>query len=217
MDILEDRIFDTLNPKDMERYLSNNKWKEVRRVPGELSIWDNIGETGRKFRVRLPLDNDLGDFAISMKKAVRTLSLFENRSQLEILEDFNTIAIGDVIRVKSEDIFNQTDSTLQLDDGIRLIRKARDMLSAAACAVVETKTVFPSRKPGMVSEFMKNIRLGQTERGRLETDFFLTKFLNQVIWHVFGSASIIIIKEESLCTLWSIQAANSTEFRKMRY
>ncbi|MDM8551414.1 hypothetical protein QUF72_15115 [Desulfobacterales bacterium HSG2] len=176
VDILENRIFDTLNPKELERYLSNNRWKELKRVPGEVSIWDNNSERGKKFRIWLPLDNNLGDFAVSMKKVVRTLSLSENRSQLEILEDFNTITIGDVIRVKSEDIFNRTDSTLQLDDGIRLIQKAGDMLSAAACAAVETKTVFPSRKPGKVSEFMKNIRLGQTER-----DGYVVKLISPIV------------------------------------
>jgi len=164
VDILENKIFNSLNPKDIENYLLNKKWKEIKIIPNEVSIWDN-NKNRENFRIWLPLDYNFGDFAISMKRVVNTLSSFENRSQFEILDDFATIAVGDVIRLKSYDILNRSYTTLKLDEGQNLIQKAKDMMSAAACAAIEPKAVFPSRRSNKVEDFINNIRLGQTERG----------------------------------------------------
>ncbi len=175
VDILENDIFNALSPEILEKYLVNRKWKEITRIQNEVSIWDNE-LNGELIRAWLPLNEGFGDYASSVKRVVKTISLFEDRSQLEIIEDFDTIASGDVIRVKSHDILNKTDGTLYLNDGFALIQKAKDMLLAAACASIEPKSVFPSRKPIKVENYAKKVRLGQTERGS-----YVIKLISPVI------------------------------------
>jgi len=164
VDILDHNIFDSLNPQDLENYLINNNWDKAKTIHNEVSIWEN-NINGNKFRVWLPLNNNFADFSISIKRVIKTLSQLEDRSQLEILEDFYTVNIGDVVRVRSYDILNKADSTLEINDGLLLIKRAKDMLLSAACATIEPKPVFPSRKPIKVEDFAKKLRLGQTEHG----------------------------------------------------
>ena len=165
VEILDYQIFDTLDPTDVEKYLSGNNWQELRRISGEVSIWETSAQSGKRHRLWLPQDRELGDFAASMGRVIKAIALAENRSQLQVLEDLETVTIGDIIRVGSQDEFNRASGSLPLNDGILLIKQAQGMASASACSVVEKREVHPSRRPNRVIEYMKNIRLGQTERG----------------------------------------------------
>jgi len=154
VDITDSATFDALNPSNIENYLIRREWREVKRIDGEAALWvKSAHEVGEHSRILLPLDSNLGDFALSMSHVVSTLAQVENRSQLEVLEDFDTLAIGDVIRIKGQDIFNRNASTLPFLEGI------------ISRAVVEKKALFAHRQPSEVSTYFKKLRLGQTERG----------------------------------------------------
>lgn len=165
VDILEHKIFRALNPKDVETYLLSQHWTQFRHISGEVSLWDNQTESGQRFRIWLPLDHSLGDFAQSMGRVVKTLAEFEDRSQIEILEDFDTITIGDVVRMRTLDRFNKAACTLPLDDGMQLVHRIRNLLSASACSAIEKKPIHSYRRPAVVDDYLKKLRLGQTERG----------------------------------------------------
>ncbi|MDM8562628.1 hypothetical protein QUF54_04665 [Candidatus Marithioploca araucensis] len=164
VNITDSATFEALNPSNIEKYLMSQQWREVKRINGEAALW--VKSHGDKYsRILLPLDSNLGDFALSMSHVVSTLAQVENRSQLEVLEDFDTLAIGDVIRIKGLDIFNRNTSTLPFFEGILLIQQAKDLILAGARAVIEKKALFAHRQPSEVSTYLKTIRLGQTERG----------------------------------------------------
>lgn len=165
VEILDDAVFGALNPQAIEKYLEVQGWKIFKQVDGEVSLWDSHNTDGKKFRILLPLNQELQDFCQSMGRVVKILSDFENRSQLQILEDFSTLAIGDVVRLKSQDILNRVDGTLPLDYGVSLVQQAYDLASAAACAAIEPKPVFPPRRPNQALDYVKGTRLAQTERG----------------------------------------------------
>ena len=55
--------------------------------------------------------------------------------------------------------------TVSLDAGVVLIEQAREIVLAAACATVRPKPYWARRKPVEASEYIKKVRLGQTERG----------------------------------------------------
>jgi len=165
VDILDRDLFGALDPAELERYLSSNNWLEVRRVSGQVSIWEMRNGTGKPHRVWVPCDPQLGDFAVSMERALKSVALAEDRSQLQVLEDLETVGIGDVIRLGTTDEFDRMSGSLPLDSGIRLVRQARSMASASACSVLDKRAVHPYRRPSQVVEYMRNLRLGQTERG----------------------------------------------------
>ena len=164
MDVLDNEIFAALSPTKIERYLANTGWRESRRTPGEVSIWEKESSGDNKVRVWVPLNQEFGDYNESVSRLVKAVSAAENRSQLYLLEDLDTVAVGDVVRVKTRDRYNKASSSILMDVGFTLFTQAERMTSAAACAVFEKRAVFPVRRPTRVIEYMRDLRIGQTER-----------------------------------------------------
>jgi hypothetical protein len=94
------------------------------------------------------------------------LAAVEERSAWAILNDLSGPP-GDVMRLRVL-APDATLGNLPLDKGIQLLRAGRDLLLAAACSAIHPHT-FHSQKVRNerkeVDEFLKNCRLGQTERG----------------------------------------------------
>src|SRR5262249_40239707 len=57
------------------------------------------------------------------------------------------------------------DASVPLDEGATFIQKAKDMMLAAACAAVNPRVYYPSRKPAQAMDYIRRARLGQTEPG----------------------------------------------------
>lgn len=164
VDILDYEGFVSYNPTEIEKYLAAKHWREIRRDERTVSIWELIDSTS-KYRVWLPLDVTLEDYGIAVGRLIKTVAQAENRSQLQLIEDLDTVGIGDVIRAATWDTMNRESSSIPFDDGAVLLKRARNMTYAAACATLEKKAVFSYRSPSQVASFMDRLRLGQTERG----------------------------------------------------
>lgn len=175
IDILEHEVFDSVDYTVLARYLTAQSWNiQSDSLPGA-SIWDKQTPTGARFRVWLPQDRRFADYSESMARVIRTVAESENRSQLQVLEDLETITIGDVIRVRTVDEFSQFSGTLSLFDGIQLLNQARNMVTAAALAAIEKREVYGSRRPLQVNDYVDSVRVGQTERGS-----YLVKLISPV-------------------------------------
>jgi hypothetical protein len=57
------------------------------------------------------------------------------------------------------------DGSIVIDAGVRIVQQARDMLLAAACAAHSTQPLFRAGANREVAEYMRRVRLGQTEHG----------------------------------------------------
>jgi hypothetical protein len=87
----------------------------------------------------------------------------EGRSQQEILEDIEATSTDTVrIRAISADAVG---GTVSLDAGVTMIEQAREIVLAAACSTVRPRSYWARRKPAEASEYIKKVRLGQTDRG----------------------------------------------------
>jgi len=165
VDILDEEVFNSVSPAALEKYLANSQWELVKLISGEVSIWSASSKDGHKHRVWLPLDQELSDYAASVGRLVRTIAEVEDKSQLQIVEDLETIAIGDIVRYKSYDQLNRSSSSLPLSEGLSLVRQAQDITTAAACTTVEKRPIISNRRPKEVVNYLSDLRLGQTERG----------------------------------------------------
>jgi hypothetical protein len=58
-----------------------------------------------------------------------------------------------------------TEGRIALESGARLFAHTRDLMLAAACAALEKRPVFATRRPGRAMEYLRHIRLGPTEAG----------------------------------------------------
>jgi hypothetical protein len=148
----------TLRPLELLAYLRSTGWRAAESPTSRASVWNR-----EDFEVDVPLSDQLKDFALRMSEVMATLSVAENRSQLEILRDLAE-ASADIVRVRAL-CTEYADGSVPISRGVDLIAHAKDMMMAAACAAVRHQAYFPTRKPVAAVDYMSRLRMGQTERG----------------------------------------------------
>lgn len=159
IDLRDRELLSALVPLEVAAYLRSRGWSEHASPARESASFT----FGNDYEVSLPLSTELRDFPYRMSDALKTLAVVENRDQLEIFSDLKESA-SDVIRVRLADS-EARDGSLQLERATEVVSRSRDMIFAAACAAVDPKYYFPSRKPQAATDYMRNVRMGQTERG----------------------------------------------------
>ena len=153
-----------LRPLEVASYLRVHGWRQEADLNGKGSVWLLPAEDGREETdITLPLQRDLGDFALRMGDVLRTLRQVERRPEPEILQDLMTTS-SDLIRVRAPS--READSgSLPLEQAVAFVERARDLVLAAACAAITKRAYFATRKPTKATEYLSRVRMGQTERG----------------------------------------------------
>jgi hypothetical protein len=152
-------IVQTLAPLDVATYLRSRGWHEEPRRGRDWTLFT----LGTDYEIALPLSMRLHDFPYRMIEVLETLEDVENRDRNHILADLSA-STADLIRVRLVDN-DARDGGLPLERAAEVIRRSYDMLLAAACSTVEPRYYFPSRKPQPATDYMRRVRMGQTERG----------------------------------------------------
>ncbi len=160
--IRDQQILAKVGPLDLSAYLRTRGWREQERSAGRFAIW-TLGRNGDCFEVLLPLDATYRDYALRVGELLRTLEAVEERSQLELLADVAT-SFADLVRIRA--LSNGShEGSIGLAAGIELMRNARELMLAAACAAIEPRQHYPSRKFDQAMQYLDSLELGQTERG----------------------------------------------------
>lgn len=157
--VRDKEILAAIAPLELVAYLRSTGWCQVKEKPDCWAAWVRDED----FEVVVPLARDLGDFVLRMADALRTLEAVEDRSQLEILNDLRT-ASADILRFRFTDA-EVSDGTIRIEEGAQIVQQARELMMAGACATLQRRAVFQTRKPTQAVEYLKKVRLGQTERG----------------------------------------------------
>lgn len=157
--ITDKASFEALRPLEVVAYARSEGWSLLGFWEGQkATVWKK-GED----RLLIPSDNLLADYALRMAEVVDTLATSESRSQLALFRDLTT-ASADVVRVRvASPVTN--DGSLGLDEGVILFQSMQEMLCSAARAAVTPRAYFRSRLPTPAEDYLKKVRLGQTERG----------------------------------------------------
>lgn len=120
------------------------------RAEGDIDLW-------------VPYKKSLGDYAHRLHEVYQQLEAIEKRSIDAIVSDV-LLAKSDLIKVRANHPGSR-DGTIPLEDGIAFVENARKLLDASASATFSKQSYFPGRRPQVVYDFMRNVRLGQTEKG----------------------------------------------------
>jgi hypothetical protein len=148
---------------ELVQYLRANGWQQDRQIPDKASYWLGKGAAGEELEILLPMRTDFADYAARMAEVLHTLEVAEERSQLEILHDLSTIN-ADVVRIRTH-MDEAEASGIQIDEGVQLHQRARDLWIAAACAARHPKPAFANRKPDVVMDSVRKVRFGVPEAG----------------------------------------------------
>lgn len=159
--IKDGKAVEALVPLNVVAYLRAHHWEKFSDSAGRFSVWTNPAHPDAE--VVVPVDRTARDYVQQTFNTLSELEAVEGRSQIEILRDLYCSGF-DVIRfaVMAPSV---GDGSVRIDAGVQLFQKARDILSAAACAAVQPKAVYNARRPAKAVEYLKKARLGQTEHG----------------------------------------------------
>jgi hypothetical protein len=148
----------SLRPLELVQYLKANGWQQNRQISEKASYWLSRGADGEELEIQLPLRMDFADYTSRMAELLDVLEVAEGRSQLEILQDLSTIN-ADVVRIRTQMDEPETNG-IQLDEGVQLHQRARDLWIAAACSTRHHKPAFANRKPDVVMDSARKVRFG---------------------------------------------------------
>ena len=158
--MIDRKLLQAIDPADAVAYLESRGWHRRAQVRRML-LWGQPGNGEQE--VLLPLERRLVDFADRMHDLVLDLSEAEKRPPGSVLRDLLN-ARSDAIKIRVPSPGGPVGS-IPLEDGVALVEGARDLLAAAASAVLEPQPRLPSRRPRKVREYLSSVRLGQTEQG----------------------------------------------------
>jgi hypothetical protein len=157
--ILDKAALEAISPTALRAYLVHEGWKQFEPF-GEFSeVYTRSGLEPNNELV-VPASTAIADYASAVGQALHFLASFENRDELAIYGDL-VRADRDVIRVRAPD----NDGSIGIDPGVELVQHARDMLASAACAAFEPRSAYHLGKVQKAEDYMRRVRLGQTEQG----------------------------------------------------
>jgi hypothetical protein len=89
--IKDSQILKTVNPNVIQAHLQATGWQETGRIYNDSgAIWRLKKDAAPEYEILLPLQHNLGDYAERISDILKTLSVVENRDQVDILSEFIT-------------------------------------------------------------------------------------------------------------------------------
>jgi hypothetical protein len=93
-------VLRAVRPQDVAVYLQARRWREQERREGEYAIWQRTADD-EPVEILLPLNTAYRDYAARIAGVLQTLEAIEQRSQLDILADIQTVGC-DAIHISAE-------------------------------------------------------------------------------------------------------------------
>lgn len=155
--ITDTQALRALKPLEVAAYLRARGWQRAHDDALAI-VW-----TSHDADVRLPSDERFADYPLRMSELLTAVARSEGRSELEVLQDMFAVQ-ADLVRVRAIGL-GAAAGTLPLDQGVAFVERSRDMVLAAACASINKRPFFARRKPQRAMDYLRSVRLGQTEHG----------------------------------------------------
>jgi hypothetical protein len=145
--------------EQIKNYLLASGWTRESDYKNSGSIWIKNEEQ----EILVPETRDISDYFSRIADVLTLLESEEQRPIYKILTDIKAL-IFDVTKIRSVSA-ESSDGTIEIEKAVKLFTGAKDMMLSAALAVWEPKAYYKNKPPKKVGEFLKRVRLGQTEKG----------------------------------------------------
>jgi hypothetical protein len=218
-------IVKDITPVRLEMYLLSSGWIETCSISDKAKVWHRPEKKHFDLEILQPINQCLKDYSQRLYEVIRSLSEYENRSALKIINDVNNVDSDVVkIRVISPDV---NGGAIPIDDGVLLFEKAKELLVSSTLSTFKKKRFFSGSWPVVVKEFMNTLRFGQTERGSYvvnviapvsdfsekefpEADCSITRSISNNLARSLGATMIALEKYEKTNNLISFEGAISS-------
>lgn len=157
-------------------YLQSKQWFEDGKIRSVATIWHRHQDVDAEVVLPIP---SAKDYRQRVRDALAAIASFERRAVFDVIGDvkrlFSNVITVRVIHADTED------GTIPINDGVLLISKAKDLLSAAAQAVYAKRRHFFGPAPKDARNYLDTLLLGQTEIGSYVVNVIAP---NQTNFHV---------------------------------
>lgn len=144
----------------VEAYLQQKQWYADGDISNVATIWHRHQDEDAE--VVLP-SLQARDFLQRMRDALATISGYERRESFDLIRDIKCLFANIItVRVIHADT---ADGTIPINDGVLLIAKAKDLLSASAQSVFLKRKHHIGKAPQAAKDYLETLLLGQTEIG----------------------------------------------------
>lgn len=157
------KVIGEINSIAVQSYLKSRGWTKVKSKREHISIY-TYEKGGTIQEIILPLSRDFTDYEARISDALKSISIVEEREYSQVLSDLLIAKPSDIIRIKvqSEDTKS---GTILIEDGFDLLENTKEALYTTAFDLIHPEIFHRRLFNKDADEFIKNCRLGQTERG----------------------------------------------------
>lgn len=142
----------------LHAYLRAQGWTREKDF-GDRGVLYTFGAVSEVFA---PGSDRLADYGEAVAAVLAEIAKVEERSELSVYRDLVS-ADRDLIRFRAPQA--DDDGSIDLTLGVDLVRQGREALLAAACSAAEKKRYFRAGSNAKAAEYLRSVRLGQTEPG----------------------------------------------------
>ena len=146
-----------VSPAALSAYARAAGWSKAETYGDHSDVYVARGRP----QIILPRTARLGDYAEVVSRLVEIFANAVETDELSLYRDLVT-ADRDVIRVRAGE---NSDGAVAVDDGLALLRGARDLLLAVACSLRNPRPLYRAGSNREAVEQVRRIQLGQTEQG----------------------------------------------------
>ena len=176
-----------VSPAALSAYARAAGWSKVETYGDHSDIYS----ARERPEIILPRTERLGDYTDVVSRLIEIFSDAAETDELSLYRDLMT-ADRDVIRVRASE---NDDGAVAVNDGLDLLRGARDLLLAAACSLRHPRPLYRADSNREAAKHVQRIRLGQIEQGSF-TITLLTPMVAPPMQPAFGALADDWIPED---------------------
>ena len=157
-----------ITPDALSAYLEGNGWRAIKPYGDRGVVYSSNANGGSE--IIAPKTQQSSDYALVLNQVIETLAKFEERDGIAILRELS-LANYDQVRLCMSNAF--ISGSISIDKGVVLLEQSRILLRSAAYSALRPMPYFGAggnRKE--VSDYLKSVRLGQTEQGSFVINLF---------------------------------------------
>ena len=158
--ILDPEALCAISPTALVAYARAAGWQKTEPYGAHSDVYESLSPD--KPEIIVPRTDRLGDYPTIVVRLISIFSQAADSDELSIYRDL-VDADRDVIRIRSHG--GDDDGSVPLDAGVELVKDAREMLLAAACAVRIPQPLYRTGANKEACDYMQRVKLGQTEHG----------------------------------------------------
>jgi hypothetical protein len=155
------------------KYLTRHQWLNENKYNELFTIWHRPEQNNFKYELIVPENNNIRYFHETIEKILFVLADYYNKKPIQIIDDFNN-SLHDKVKysLKSEMTKN---GLIPLNEGIRLLDNAKEMLASSFLAVNSKKKNFLGPRSEAINNVLELVELGQTEEGSFIINIYIPR------------------------------------------